>query len=183
MLNIPSDSLDLKSFKYILFISLLWFCLGCSLTRNLEPNQYVVYENNLTGVSQADEEDLYALIDQEPNTRFLGTSIGVVIYRLGDRFYDQEKISLELEENRTKLKQVNEQLDTLSDSRKLEKKAYKLTSKIQSLEKKEEFGNGLMRTGNPVVILDSALTRKTVSNLKGYLINHGFSMPKSVLKY
>ncbi|OYX15033.1 MAG: hypothetical protein B7Z16_13830, partial [Algoriphagus sp. 32-45-6] len=116
MLNIPSDSLDLKSFKYILFISLLWFCLGCSLTRNLEPNQYVVYENNLTGVSQADEEDLYALIDQEPNTRFLGTSIGVVIYRLGDRFYDQEKISLELEENRTKLKQVNEQLDTLSDS-------------------------------------------------------------------
>lgn len=164
----------MKSSKYILFISLLWNCLGCSLTRNLDQNQYVVFENNLIGIEKADEEELYALIDQEPNTRMLGTSVGVMIYRLGDKFYNQKKVRLELEQNRQKLRIIKNQLDSLPNSRKLEKKAYKLSSKIQSLEKKEEYGNGLMRTGNPVVILDSTLTQKTVSNLKGYLINHGF---------
>ncbi|OYX11203.1 MAG: hypothetical protein B7Z16_17660, partial [Algoriphagus sp. 32-45-6] len=114
------------------------------------------------------------LIDQEPNTRVLGTSVGVLIYRFGDRFYDRGKVNQELEEAQQELKEVNDQLDSIPSSRKLEKKEYKLTSKIQSLEKKAEFGNGLMRTGNPVVILDSALTQKTASNLKGYLINHGF---------
>ncbi len=174
MLNIPSESFDLKSFKYILFISLLWTSLSCSITRNLDPGQYVVYENNLVGVQKADEEELSGLIDQEPNTRVLGTSVGVLIYRFGDRFYDRGKVNQELEEAQQELKEVNDQLDSIPSSRKLEKKEYKLTSKIQSLEKKAEFGNGLMRTGNPVVILDSALTQKTASNLKGYLINHGF---------
>lgn len=174
MLNIPSDSINLKSSKYILFISLLWAGVGCSLTRNLEEDQYIVYENKLVGVEKSNEENLLGLIDQEPNTRFLGTSVGVLIYRFGERFYDKEKINQELEETTQELDQVRAQLDTIPESIKLEKKAYKLNSKVQSLEKKAEFGNGLMRTGNPLVILDSTLTAKTASNLKGYLVNHGF---------
>ena len=144
------------------------------MTRNLGPNQFVVYENTISGTDKVSKEALFELVDQESNTRLLGISAGVLIYNLGENFYDREKPSTSLQENRSKLESLNSALDTLGESPKLEKKIYKLSTKIQSLEKKLEYGNGLMRTGNPLVILDSTLTQKTVNNMKGYLVNHGF---------
>ena len=144
------------------------------MTRNLGPNQFVVYENTISGTDKVSKEALFELFDQESNTRLLGISAGVLIYNLGENFYDREKTSTSLQENRSELESLNSALDTLGESPKLEKKIYKLSTKIQSLEKKLEYGNGLMRTGNPLVILDSTLTQKTVNNMKGYLVNHGF---------
>lgn len=144
------------------------------MTRNLGPNQFVVYENTISGTDKVSKEALFELVDQESNTRLLGISAGVLIYNLGENFYDREKTSTSLQENRSELESLNSALDTLGESPKLEKKIYKLSTKIQSLEKKLEYGNGLMRTGNPLVILDSTLTQKTVNNMKGYLVNHGF---------
>jgi outer membrane protein insertion porin family len=164
----------LKSSKYILFIALLWLCLACSLTKNLEEGQYIVYENELTGVDQADQEDLLKLIEQEPNTRFLGTSVGVLIYRFGRNFYDSSEVAEKLTVAKQELRETALKQDSLPQDRKLRKREEKLESKVASLEKKLEFGNALMRTGNPVVILDSTLTEKTYRNMKGYLVNHGF---------
>jgi hypothetical protein len=53
-------------------------------------------------------------------------------------------------------------------------KEEKLKLRLESLDNKLEFGNTLMRTGNPVVLLDSSLVEKSRKNMKGYLINHGF---------
>lgn len=164
----------MKSSKYILFIALLWVCFGCSLTRNLKEDELVVYENKLQGVEKANEEDLYGLLEQEPNTRFLGTSLGVNIYRFGRQFYDSSQVAEKWNEARLELASVKASIDTLPDNRKLEKRQDKLTSKIEGLKKKLDYGNSVMRTGNPVVILDETLTDKSVNNLTGYLVNHGF---------
>jgi outer membrane protein insertion porin family len=164
----------LKSSKYILFIALLGTCIGCSLTKNLKEGQYAVYENELKGIDKADKEALYGLLEQEPNTRFLGASLGVTIYRFGSRFYDSSKVANSLAESVAELNQVKLALDSLPEDNKLQKRGEKLGSKIEGLKKKLEYGNTVMRTGNDVVILDSTKTNATVNNLKGYLVNHGF---------
>ncbi|MBA4301383.1 MAG: hypothetical protein C0433_14965 [Cyclobacterium sp.] len=164
----------MKSSKYILFIALLGICLSCSFTKDLKDGQYAVYESEIEGIEKSDKEVLYGLLEQEPNTRFLGTSPGVTIYRIGKNFYDSAKIVTNREEARAELSAIRLSLDTLPNNKKLRKRAEKLGSRIESLNKKIEFGNALMRTGNPLVILDSAETETTVNNLKGYLANQGF---------
>ncbi|WP_111670363.1 translocation and assembly module lipoprotein TamL [Algoriphagus litoralis] len=164
----------MKSSKYILFIALLGICWGCSLTKNLEEGQYALYENDITGVEKANKETLYGLIEQEPNTRFLGVSPGVIIYRFGAKFYDSVKVAEKLRSDERELAQLELLLDSLPDEKKAKKRVEKLETKIVGLNKKLEYGNTVMRTGNPLVIFDSTLTKTTKENLKGYLVNHGF---------
>jgi outer membrane protein insertion porin family len=164
----------LKSSKYILFITLLGFCIGCSLTKDLQEGQYVVYENKIEGIQKSQREDLYGLIEQEPNTRFLGGSLGVTLYRIGQNFYDSSKVAGKLRATQEELTTIRLAMDTVPDDKKQAKRASKLSSRLESLGEKLEFGNAVMRTGNPVVILDSAETTTTVNNLNGYLINHGY---------
>ncbi|GAA0879371.1 BamA/TamA family outer membrane protein [Algoriphagus jejuensis] len=133
-----------------------------------------MYDNQITGIEKSEKEDLYGLIEQVPNTRFLGSSLGVTIYRIGLNFYDSTKVATKLKLSEEKLAVINAARDTLPEEKKLLKKADKLNSKIEGLEKKLEFGNAVMRTGNPLVILDSAEAITTVNNLKGYLVNHSF---------
>jgi hypothetical protein len=148
--------------------------MACSLTKNLEDGQYALYENEIIGVDKADKEDLSGLIEQEPNTRFLGGSIGVTIYRIGQNFYDSAKVASNRELAQKELSEIRLALDTLPDEKKLRKRSDKLVSRIEGLGKKLEFGNALMRTGNPLVLMDSIETESTVENFKGYLANHGF---------
>lgn len=134
----------------------------------------MVYENNLSGIEKSNQEELSNLIEQEPNTRFLGTSIGVLIYRFGESFYDSIKVVEELKAVNQELSQVRTQIDTATSSLRLRKKEDKLKTKAVALQDKLEYGNALMKTGNPLVILDSALLEKTYRNMQGYLVNHGF---------
>jgi outer membrane protein insertion porin family len=140
----------------------------------LEEGEYVVYDNELVGINQADADALQQLLEQEPNTRILGTSPGVMLYRLGSQFYDSSKVA-------AKRQKVIDQLNTLqlnkeeqSSELAYKRKGENLKLKLEGLDKKIEYGNTLMRTGNPVVILDSNLVEKSSRNMKGYLINHGF---------
>lgn len=164
----------MKPSKYILFIALLGICIGCSLTKNLEEGQLALYENEIKGINKADKEDLNGLFEQEPNTRLLGSSLGVTIHRIGENFYDSSQVAGKRELAREEFLEIKLALDTLPNDKKLRKRADKLNSKIISLDKKLEFGNAVMRTGNPLMLFDSTLTETTVSNLQGYLVNHGF---------
>jgi len=144
------------------------------LTRNLEEDDYVVYNNELVGINIADADALQQLLEQEPNTRILGGSFGVMLYRIGNQFYDSSKVA-------AKRKKVNDELEALqsNDAAQPSELSYKrkvenLKIKLESFDKILEYGNALMRTGNPVVILDSSLVEKSTKNMKGYLINHGF---------
>jgi len=144
------------------------------LTRNLEECDYVVYNNELVGINIADAEALQQLLEQEPNTRILGGSFGVMLYRIGNQFYDSSKVA-------AKRKKVVDELEALQSNDAVQpselsykRKVENLKIKLESFDKILEYGNALMRTGNPVVLLDSSLVEKSRKNMKGYLINHGF---------
>ncbi|MFZ9187527.1 MAG: POTRA domain-containing protein, partial [Algoriphagus sp.] len=144
------------------------------MTRNLEEGSYVVYDNELVGVKQADADALTLLFEQEPNTRFLGTSLGVMLYRFGNQFYDSSKVADKRKENNDRLILLQSTKDSTSNELIYKRKEEKLKLRLEGLDKKLEYGNTLMRTGNPVVLLDSSLVEKSRKNMKGYLINHGF---------
>ena len=134
----------------------------------------MVYDNELVGLTIADAEALQQLIEQEPNTRILGGSFGVMLYRIGNQFYDSSKVAAK---RKIVVDQLNAlQLENESQSNELsyKRKVENLKIKLESLEKILEYGNALMRTGNPVVLLDSSLVEKSSKNMKGYLVNHGF---------
>ncbi|MFC3880827.1 BamA/TamA family outer membrane protein [Algoriphagus namhaensis] len=166
----------MKFSKYILFIGGLMAMTACSLTKNLPDGEFVLYENELLGTELSDKEGLAELYRQEPNTRIplINRSLGVSIYRLGKSFYDSAKVVEKLERTKEEKSLLIAELDSLGNTKKLVKKAEKKDAKIEHLEEKAEYGNLLMRTGNPVTILDSALVSETVTQQQNYLINNGF---------
>ncbi len=134
----------------------------------------MVYDNELVGVKQADADALTQLLEQEPNTRFLGTSVGVMLYRFGNQFYDSSKLASKRKVTSEQLIALQSTKDSVGNELNYKQKEEKLKLRLESLDNKLEFGNTLMRTGNPVVLLDSSLVEKSRKNMKGYLINHGF---------
>uniref|UniRef100_UPI0040481798 translocation and assembly module lipoprotein TamL n=1 Tax=Algoriphagus sp. TaxID=1872435 RepID=UPI0040481798 len=164
----------MKSSKYILFLSLLWLCLGCSLTRNLEEGKFVVYDNVLLGINKADEDALQQLLEQEPNTRILGSSFGVSLFRLGEHFFDSSKIAKKRLQTYEQLRELQQTKESQGEALSYKRKEEKLRNKLESFDIILEYGNAFMRTGNPAVLLDSMLVEKSAKNMKGYLINHGF---------
>ncbi|MCM0041257.1 MAG: BamA/TamA family outer membrane protein [Algoriphagus sp.] len=144
------------------------------MTKNLEEGSYVVYDNELVGVKQADGDALTQLLEQEPNTRFLGTSLGVMLYRFGNQFYDSSKVANKRNVTNDRLISLQSTSDSIANELIYKRKEEKLKLRLEGLDKKLEYGNTLMRTGNPVVLVDSNLVEKSRKNMKGYLINHGF---------
>lgn len=134
----------------------------------------MVYDNELVGIKLVDPDALTQLLEQEPNTRFLGTSLGVMLYRFGNQFYDSSKVASKRKVTSEQLLALQSIKDSVGTELRYKRKEEKLKLRLESLDKKLEFGNTLMRTGNPVVLLDSSLVEKSRKNMKGYLINHGF---------
>ena len=134
----------------------------------------MVYDNELVGVNQADADALTLLLEQEPNTRFLGTSVGVMLYRFGNQFYYSSKVASKRKVTSDQLIALQSTKDSAGNELIYKRKEEKLKLRLEGLDKKLEYGNTLMRTGNPVVLLDSSLVEKSRKNMKGYLINHGF---------
>ncbi len=149
---------------------------ACSLTKNLADGEYALYENKLKGVETADEEALANLYIAEPNTRIPLTnkSLGVSIYRIGEAFFDSVKVANKLKNATQEHDSIRNLLTENQENNKLIKQIDKLASKIKTYEGKLEFGNFLMRTGNPVTKLDSSEVIRTVSEIDNYLYNHGY---------
>ena len=134
----------------------------------------MVYNNELVGLDKADAEALQQLLEQEPNTRILGGSFGVMLYRIGNQFYDSSKVATKRTKVVDELNALQLDYEVQSNELSYKRKVENLKIKLESLDKNLEYGNALMRTGNPVVLLDSSLVEKSRKNMKGYLINHGF---------
>lgn len=158
--------------------------MSCSITKNVPDGEYVLYESDIEGVKLSDEEKLSSIISQEPNTRipFSNRSLGVSIYQVGNKFYDSAKVAEKLERKQLELEEIQLMRDSLPQDRKLQKRQDKLNTQIEGIEEKLEFGNLVMRTGNPVVLLDSTKTRDSSKEIEDYLVNHGFFDAKSTYK-
>ncbi|AFL85253.1 outer membrane protein/protective antigen OMA87 [Belliella baltica DSM 15883] len=143
----------------------------------MKENEYVVYQAKIEGIEKSDKDALTRLIKQTPNTRIplLNTSIGVAIYRFGLLTFDSTKIinkREELFEERNAL--LEKQNQGIELSRKEVKRYNKINSQITSYDKKLEFGNFFMRTGNARVILDSVATEDSKRQMSFNLSNNGF---------
>lgn len=153
---------------------------ACSLSKNVPEGKYVLFENKIEGNERSNKNELSELFQQEPNTRIplFNSSLGVTIYRMGLPFYDSSKVEAKLQDkiknNEILIAAQNELERESKEWKKTLKEIEKKETQIENLEEKKEFGNLLMRTGNPLVILDSADIQTTVEQQKNYLINNGF---------
>jgi hypothetical protein len=130
----------------------------------------------IQGVEKGDKIAIQNLVKQYPNTRIplLNTSVGVSLYRFGEWNYDSTKFlnkKAVLEEEKNSLLQLSEE-GTIS--RKQRKRLDKIMTNLTSVEKKLEYGNFFMRTGNPRVIFDSTKTEESKKQITYYLYNNGF---------
>ena len=166
----------MNKIKYIQFLIFLIFSVSCSLTKGLEENEYLVYKVETRGIEKSNGEAIKNLIVQKPNVRipFTNFSVGVFIYNLGLISYDSARLAgrqRALEEEKIVLEQS---LNENPDQRKLEKRYVKINSQLETLEKKLNYGNWFMRTGNPVIVYDSAKTMESQRQIEFYLANQGF---------
>ncbi|WP_460539090.1 translocation and assembly module lipoprotein TamL [Echinicola sediminis] len=162
--------------KYINFLILVLILSSCSLTRGLKKGEYLVYDVDLKGVQASNETKLRELIKQTPNTRvpIFNFSPGVIIHNIGRANYDSSKLAKKKEELIQEQRKIEEQLNENPNLNKLERRFYKLNSQIESLNKKLDYGNWFMRTGNPKTIYDSSKTYTSEKEIHSYLVNHGF---------
>jgi outer membrane protein insertion porin family len=136
----------------------------------------VLFKNEIQGVKKTDKNVITNLIKQSPNTHIppFNSSVGVSIYNFGKLTFD----SLGIAQRVVNLKNEKKEFLSLSDSVVLDnrqiKRINKINNQITALEKKLEFGNFFMRTGNPKVIYDSTETMASARSIKFYLLNQGY---------
>lgn len=166
----------MKNTKYINFLFLILSLWSCSLTRELPSNELLLFEVDTEGIRESDAEALRSLIRQKPNTRIplINLSPGVLVHSLGKRFYDSARLAENIRESKQEATELSETISRGNASRKIEKRYRKLNSMVNSLERKLEYGNWFMRTGNPRVILDSSETAISRQQMLLYLQNNGF---------
>ncbi|MGY6743636.1 MAG: translocation and assembly module lipoprotein TamL [Cecembia sp.] len=162
--------------KYINFLFLLILISSCSLTKGLKEGEYLLYDIKVEGNKRTSRTELLNLSRQSPNTRIplLNTSMGVAIYRFGEWTYDSTKHL----ENKQRYEAERKELLEIEENENLDKKQrkrlFKLNNNIASLEKRLEYGNFFMRTGNPPVIYDSAKAEESSRQMAYFLLNNGF---------
>jgi hypothetical protein len=142
----------------------------------LKDNESLVYDVETKGIKKSDPEALRNLIIQKPNTRipFTNFSVGVFIYNLGLLTYDSSKLAQRKSELEKERQLINQSFNENPDQSKLEKRYGKIISQLETVEKKLNYGNWFMRTGNPVILHDSSKTYESEKQIKSYLVNHGF---------
>ncbi|RYU83291.1 hypothetical protein [Hymenobacter persicinus] len=145
--------------------------VSCSPLRLLEPKQKLLSRVRLEGVKQADAERIAALYQQKPNTSFPLPKLA--IYQLGRTIYNQERLKAKL----TRIQQeFDERLQAARpDSVKVGRLLARREKRTSRLQRTIDKGNAIMRIGEPPVVYDSALTRKTVEQIGIFLKSKGFS--------
>ncbi|SEJ45300.1 Surface antigen [Cyclobacterium xiamenense] len=166
----------MKNTKDINFLFLILSLWSCSLTRELPPGALLLYEVDTEGIRESDAENLRNLIRQKPNTRvpLLNLSPGVLLHSLGRGFYDSARVAQKLRQSQQEAESLSELISEGSSSRKIEKRYRKVNNRADALERKLEYGNWFMRTGNARVLLDSAETAISQQQMLLYLQNNGY---------
>ncbi|SHJ53083.1 Outer membrane protein assembly factor BamA [Hymenobacter daecheongensis DSM 21074] len=154
--------------------ALLLLLVGCSPLRLLGPKQKLLSRVRLVGVEQADAERIAALYQQKPNTSFPLPKLA--IYQLGRTVYNKERLQ-------TKLARIQKEFDerlqaARPDSVKVGKLLVRREKRTSRLQRTIDKGNAIMRIGEPPVIYDSALTRRTVEQIGIFLKSKGFFRSK-----
>jgi outer membrane protein insertion porin family len=146
------------------------------MTRGLKEGQYLVFDVETRGIDESNAEIIRNNIQQKPNTRIplLNISPGVILYKIGQVPFDSSRIAERLSTWEEEKQAIETQIEAQGESAKLTRRLGKVVSHISRLERKREYGNWFMRTGNPLVIHDSLKTEESRRQILAYLVNNGF---------
>ncbi len=170
----------MRSFRtkcFLLLTILLSSCLG---SKYLEPGQRILTKQKIKGAKRFDQEQVYSLLAQEPNTRFFGLPIAleVHLFEWGKRGYDTAKYRRRIRKIQEKYARRVNKTDRITKKTRLissrDKKVSRWTRKIRE-------GNWRMRQGQPLAVYDSILHAVTREKLKSYLANEGYFEAKAHL--
>ncbi len=156
--------------------------MGCSPLRLLRPGQALLSKVTVRseGLSSAQQERLLTLVQQMPNRSLPLPKLA--IYQLGHGFYDSARVRRQAVAIQTKYAArltAQPPPDSASRARLLARRDHLLARRRKTLEK----GNAIMRLGEAPVLYDSALSRRTVSQLTTYLRAQGFFRARVAYAY
>ncbi len=155
-----------------LLAALLWLAVGCSPLRLLQPNQRLLtkVEVESDGLSPAQQERMLTLVQQKPNRNIPIPRLAV--YQFGHSFYDSARIRANMA--RIRARYTEKLAAAQGDSARLGKLTARRDRRLQRKAVALEKGNAIMRLGEPPVIYDPDLSRRTVDQLGTYLRSQGF---------
>ena len=165
-----------SSIRNFFILLLPFFGTGCAVTKYLEEEQTVLYEQEIKGANKVDESELTDFYRQEPNVRVPLTSFApyVWIYQLGYRNYDKEEIRQEKQATTQKLDQKIATAQEKGKEGKVVRLEKKKDRKVSKLEQELEEGNLFMRWGEPLTVYDTSLANTTRTQMENYLHTKGY---------
>ncbi|RZK52480.1 MAG: hypothetical protein EOO59_13650, partial [Hymenobacter sp.] len=151
---------------------LLGLAGGCSPLRLLQPQQRLLTQVEVEShdLSPAQQERLLTLVQQKPNRNIPIPRLAV--YQFGHSLYDSARIRRRIE--RTRATYAGKLAAAQTDSVKIGKLTAKRDRLLQRKALALAKGNAIMRLGEPPVIYDPDLSRRTVDQLTTYLRSQGF---------
>ncbi|MDX2172691.1 MAG: BamA/TamA family outer membrane protein [Bacteroidota bacterium] len=158
-----------------LAILFLIFICGCRPTKKLLPNEYLVDKVIVSNTEETHlpTENFEAFIRQKPNRKlFRFAHFYVWWYNL----YDENKITEIKQKRNLRYDTINAKRIRKTDLKNIERAKKGKKPKIPKLKDKDEpiLRESIRDIGEPAVVLDSASTEQTRSQLSKYLFSKGF---------
>lgn len=159
---------------YYIFIGIvsMFLLFGCSSTKHLKKDEYLLYRNSLKGAPGDHYSSLTDQYKQRNNRKILGTLPYVNLYNFGKIFLDTAKVI-------RKKEKIIKKYDSKIQTAKTATKKSKLTNRKDRKVKRKDLvlteGNAFMRSfGEPPEIFDSLKVLATILSMKSYLFSKGY---------
>jgi outer membrane protein insertion porin family len=159
---------------YYAFIGIvsMFFLLGCSSTKHLKKDEYILYRNSLKGAPKDYYSNLTDLYKQRNNRKVLGLLPYVNLYNFGKLFHNRSRV-------KRKKERIIKKYDQKIKSAKSETSAAKYEAKKERKVKHKDLslieGNSFMRSfGEPPEIFDSSRVPTSMLSMKAYLFSKGY---------
>ena len=151
--------MKLNFFKVIIIFFLIIFFGACSITKNLDDDDYILEKNRVLINNKLIQSDsLIRLIVQKKNNKFFGVPIQSLIYQSAKQNSDSIFNKWEQNErNRKGLKKF------LSEKQFLQLKKYY-----------NSWNQWKLKNGEPIALIDSLKINQSLINFKSYFQNIGY---------
>lgn len=142
-------------------------------TKYLGPNEKILVRQKLQGEKRLSQIDIYSLLEQSPNDRFLGLpiSLEVHLYYWGLKHHDTISYTKQIERVSGK---YSRKIGRTEKPKKVSRLKSSQERKINRWKRKINEGNWRMRQGKPLAVFDSSKHSRSVDNYDQVLMNQGF---------
>lgn len=156
--------------KISLFITIFVLITACNIVKKVPLDKHLLLKNEvLVNDKKTTTEDITDQIIQQPNSSIFGYKLRLNMFNLAKNNTD----SLFKDKYIKNPKKYNRQVKFLSK---------KQVNRLGQSFWYSGFPNYLKKTGEPPVIIDTVLAKKTAKRLKAYYINNGYFETKTSFK-